>query len=83
MFAFLLRRLAATIPVMLTVAVMVFMMLRLTPGDPAAIIAGDNATTQQIADIRTRLGLDEPIFSQFFIWLGSILRGDVFVRLFF
>lgn len=83
MFAFLLRRLAATIPVMLTVAVMVFMMLRLTPGDPAAIIAGDNATTQQIADIRTRLGLDEPIFSQFFIWLGSILRGDLGESFFF
>ena len=52
MLSYILRRLAATIPVMLIVAVLVFLMLRLTPGDPAAIIAGDNANTEQVALIR-------------------------------
>ncbi|MFL5143956.1 MAG: ABC transporter permease, partial [Microvirga sp.] len=75
MLSYILRRLAATIPVMLIVAVLVFLMLRLTPGDPAAIIAGDNANTEQVALIRSRLGLDRPMFVQFFIWLGNILQG--------
>ncbi|MBX9989020.1 ABC transporter permease [Phreatobacter oligotrophus] len=83
MISYILRRLAATVPVLFTVAVMVFLMLRLTPGDPAAIIAGDNATTQQILDIRTKLGLEQPILQQFFIWLGSILRGDLGESFFF
>ena len=83
MFGYILRRLIATAPVMLIVAVLVFLMLRLTPGDPAAIIAGDNANAEQIAAIRTRLGLDEPIVTQFFIWLGNLLRGDFGESFFF
>ena len=83
MLGYILRRLAATAPVMLIVAVLVFLMLRLTPGDPAAIIAGDNANAEQIAAIRNRLGLDEPIFTQFFIWFGNILRGDFGESFFF
>jgi peptide/nickel transport system permease protein len=68
---------------MLVVAVFVFLMLRLTPGDPAAIIAGDNANAQQVADIRAKLGLDEPIITQFFIWMSKILRGDFGESFFF
>src|SRR6266542_5929857 len=83
MIGYILRRLVATIPVMLIVAVLVFLMLRLTPGDPAAIIAGDNANAEQVAAIRTRLGLDEPIYTQFFIWLGNVLRGDLGESFFF
>ncbi|MGL4287378.1 MAG: ABC transporter permease, partial [Phreatobacter sp.] len=83
MISYILRRLVATVPVLLTVAVMVFLMLRLTPGDPAAVIAGDNATSQQIVDIRTKLGLDQPIVSQFFIWIGNTLRGDLGESFFF
>ena len=83
MFGYIVRRLIATAPVMLIVAVLVFLMLRLTPGDPAAIIAGDNANAEQIAAIRTRLGLDEPIVTQFFIWLGNLLRGDFGESFFF
>ena len=60
---YILRRLLATIPVMLIVAVFVFLMLRLTPRDPAAIIAGDNANSEQVAQIRQQLGLDQPMFS--------------------
>ena len=60
MYGYLFRRLLGTIPVLLVVAVFIFLMLRLTPSDPAAIIAGDNATTEQVAKIRSQLGLDRP-----------------------
>jgi peptide/nickel transport system permease protein len=77
MLNFILRRLAATVPVLLVVAVFVFLLLRLTPGDPAAIMAGDVATAEQIERIRAGLGLDRPIVVQFGIWLGKILSGDL------
>jgi peptide/nickel transport system permease protein len=83
MAGYILRRIAATVPVMLIVAVLVFLMLRLTPGDPAAVIAGDNANAEQIAAIRSRLGLDQPIVVQFFIWFGQILHGDFGESFFF
>ncbi|MFZ2652705.1 MAG: ABC transporter permease [Burkholderiaceae bacterium] len=77
MFAFLARRLAATIPVLLIVSLLVFLMLRLSPGDPAAVMAGDAASTEQIAQIRTGLGLDRSIPQQYAIWFGKVLRGDL------
>ena len=77
MLNFLLRRLLSTIPILLIVSVLVFLMLRLTPGDPAAVLAGDAATTEQIAQIRTTLGLDRSIPTQFFIWAGNLLRWDL------
>jgi peptide/nickel transport system permease protein len=61
MFGFLARRLLSTLPVLLVVAVLVFLVLRLTPGDPAAVLAGDAATSEQIAQIRANLGLDRSI----------------------
>ena len=73
MYGYLLRRLLGTIPVMLVVAVFIFLMLRLTPSDPAAIIAGDNANAEQVAQIRSQLGLDQPMLQQFFIWSGKVL----------
>ena len=76
MLDFIARRLIAIVPVLGVVAVFVFLMLRLTPGDPAAVIAGDNATSDQIADIRTKLGLDEPIWTQFAIWISNVLQGN-------
>jgi peptide/nickel transport system permease protein len=57
--------------------VLVFLLLRLTPGDPAAIMAGDAATGEQIEHIRAGLGLDRPIIVQFGIWLGKVLSGDL------
>ena len=77
------RRLLATIPVLAVVAVFVFLLLRLTGGDPAAVIAGDNATSQQVAEIRARLGLDRPLVEQFVIWMSSVLRGDLGESFFF
>ena len=77
------RRLLATIPVMALVAVFVFLLLRLTAGDPAAIIAGDNATAQDVIEIRARLGLEQPIVRQFVIWIGRVVRGDFGESFFF
>ncbi len=77
MFNFILRRAAASIPVMAMVAAVVFAILRLTPGDPAAIIAGDSATPQQLAEIRQTMGLDEPIHIQFFMWIWRLFQGDL------
>jgi peptide/nickel transport system permease protein len=77
MLNFLFRRLLATIPVLLVVAVLVFLMLRLTPGDPAAVLAGDAANTEQIAQIRATLGLDRSVPEQFVIWVGQMLSGDL------
>jgi len=76
------RRILATIPVMGVVALTVFGLLHLTPGDPAVIIAGDYATTQDIDKIRTRLGLDRPLLTQAGIWLASVARGDLGVSIY-
>ncbi|MCC7045480.1 MAG: ABC transporter permease [Alphaproteobacteria bacterium] len=82
MGAYIVRRLLATIPVMAVVAVVVFLLIHLSPGDPAAVIAGDTATPEQITLIRARLGLDEPLWTQFGIWSWAILRGDLGVSIF-
>jgi peptide/nickel transport system permease protein len=83
MLDFIARRLVAIIPVLAVVAILVFLMLRLTPGDPAAVIAGDNATSDQIAEIRIKLGLELPIWQQFAIWIGDVLRGNFGESFFF
>ncbi len=82
MTAYIIRRLLATIPVMVIVGIFVFMLLHLSPGDPAAIIAGDNATEANIAAIRARLGLDRPLHEQFFDWAWSTMRGDLGTSMF-
>ncbi len=80
--SFLLRRLAATLPVMAVVAVVVFLLIHLSPGDPAALIAGDLATTDDIDRLRSALGLDKPLPVQFVGWLGRILSGDLGTSIF-
>src|SRR5512132_2265794 len=82
MLAEVLRRLLATIPVMGVVAIAVFALLHVTPGDPAVIIAGDYATTEDIARIRARLGLDQPFHTQVAIWLSRIVQGDLGTSIF-
>jgi peptide/nickel transport system permease protein len=77
MLRFLLQRLLALIPVLFTVAVIVFLILRLTPGDPAAVIAGNNATNEDIDRIREQLGLTQPLLVQFGIWLSGVVQGDL------
>jgi peptide/nickel transport system permease protein len=81
MLGYLLRRVLAAVPVMGVVALVVFLLLRLTPGDPAAVLAGDNATPAQLERIRTSLGLNEPLYVQFFTWINKLLHGDLGVSL--
>ena len=82
MFAYVVRRLFATIVVMAVVAFVVFLLLYLTPGDPAAILAGDAATSDDIARIRERLGLDDPFLARFGHWVWALLHGDLGVSIF-
>ena len=67
----------ATAPVVLVVTVFVFLLLRLAPGDPAAVIAGDNATSEQIERVRAGLGLEQPLVVQFALWCQKLQRGDL------
>ncbi|MBI3710017.1 MAG: ABC transporter permease [Proteobacteria bacterium] len=82
MFAYIVRRLLATIPVMGVVAIFVFSLLYLTPGDPAVIIAGDFATVDDVARIRAKLGLDQPFHIRFGDWLWAVLHGDLGISIF-
>ena len=77
MLRFVFSRLAAVVPVLFVVSCMVFLILRLAPGDPAAVIAGSSATNADIEQIRARLGLDRSLPVQFGIWLGRVLQGDL------
>ncbi|WP_428700166.1 ABC transporter permease [Stappia sp.] len=77
MLGYILRRVLAVIPVMIIVAVFVFLLLRLTPGDPAAIIAGDMATPAQLERIRQSLGLSDPLHVQFLTWVGLLMKGEL------
>jgi peptide/nickel transport system permease protein len=82
MLAFIVRRLFSTVLVMAIVAVFIFLLLHLSPGDPAAIIVGDNATQVQIDAVRRQLGLDDPLAVQFVRWLAGVLKGDLGVSIF-
>ncbi|MBO9643672.1 MAG: ABC transporter permease [Pseudacidovorax sp.] len=77
MLSFLGKRLLATLPVILVVAIAVFMIVRLTPGDPAAIIGGNSATNEDLDRIRAQLGLTQPLWTQFATWAGHVLQGDL------
>jgi len=82
MITYVIRRVIATIPVMAVVALVVFSLLYITPGDPAAIIAGDQATPADIERIRASLGLDRPFLVRFGEWAWQILHGDLGTSIF-
>ena len=77
MSGYIVRRVLATIPVLLVVALVVFALIRFAPGDPAAILAGQEATQEEVEGIRRQLGLDRPLPVQLGIWFRDILRGDL------
>jgi peptide/nickel transport system permease protein len=79
---YVIRRVLATVPVMLVVSVIVFMLIHLAPGDPVLLIVGDFATPEQIAQTRVALGLDQPLWHQFYVWTRNVLGGDFGVSLF-
>ena len=77
LFGYVTRRLLWTLPTLFVVGLLVFVLMRLIPGDPAQVILGDNGTPEQLADLRRQYGLDKPIFTQFFLWLQHVVRGDL------
>src|SRR5450631_2307279 len=82
MLSYILRRILATIPVMAIVALLVFSLLYIAPGDPAAVIAGDQASPADVERIRQSLGLDQPFMVQFGSWVWRILHGDLGTSIF-
>ena len=79
---YVLKRILAVIPVLGIVAVIVFLLLHLSPGDPAELIAGDTASSADVERVRELLGLNRPLYEQFFSWLGRLLQGDLGVSVF-
>jgi len=77
MYDYFIRRLLQLVPVLLGVTIIVFGMVRLIPGDPAQIVAGTNATIEDIQSIRQKLSLDKPLVEQYFIYMKNIFKGDL------
>jgi peptide/nickel transport system permease protein len=75
------RRAFTVIPVLLGVSLLVFGFIHLIPGDPALTMLGERATPEKVAEVRQRLGLDRPVYEQYLIYLGKILRGDLGVSI--
>jgi peptide/nickel transport system permease protein len=83
LIGYLARRVLALVPVLIVVGIVVFLLIHLTPGDPAAVILGDSATPARIASLRHELGLDKPLWEQFLTWGRGVLSGDLGNSLFF
>lgn len=77
MLTYLLRRLAQLVPTLVLISAVVFVLLRLVPGDPAVVLAGQDASPEVVADIRARLGLDRPVLVQYVVYLGNLFHGDL------
>ncbi|HYM91325.1 MAG TPA: ABC transporter permease [bacterium] len=82
MLSYLIGRLLALVPVLLVVAAVVFLLIHLTPGDPARVLLGQDATPEQVQALRHDLGLDRPLVVQFGFWFGRAIRGDLGLSLF-
>ena len=82
MLQFLLKRLGGAMVVLAIVAVLVFLLTRLASGDPIALLLGDQATAADIAAAREQYGLDKPLTTQFVLWIGEVLRGNLGQSLF-
>ena len=74
---YLIRRIAAAVPILILVGLITFLLIHLTPGDPAAVVAGENASLEAIEAARHRLGLDQPFLVQFWHWLRAVSVGDL------
>ncbi len=83
MFAYTAKRVLTLIPTLLAASVLVFLFVRMIPGDPAAILLGDSATPEDVAALTAELGLDEPLPFQYFLWLGNVVQGDFGRSVFF
>ena len=74
---YLVRRAISTLPMLVLVGLITFLLIHITPGDPASVVAGENASDEAIEDARRRLGLDKPFLIQFWIWLVNVLHGEL------
>jgi len=83
MLAYTIKRILALIPTLLAASVLVFLFVHLIPGDPAAILLGDTATPEEIAELTRAMGLDRSLVTQYFLWLGNVLQGDFGTSIFF
>lgn len=83
MLVYTLKRLLALIPTLLAASMLVFLFVHLIPGDPASILLGDTATPEEVAALTRELGLDRPLWTQYLIWLGNVLQGDLGTSVFF
>ena len=77
MLAYTVKRLFTLIPTLLAASILVFLFVHLIPGDPAAILLGDTATPEEIAQLSAEMGFDRPLWIQYFLWLGNVLQGDL------
>ncbi len=77
MWTFVARRILISVPVLLSASIVLFVVLYILPGDPAAFVLGDSAAPAQIVAFRHTLGLDRPVLLQYLFWLGGLLRGDL------
>lgn len=77
MWTYIARRLLLMIPVIVMVALLTFLLIRLIPGDPAGQMLGLDATMQEIEEVRQEMGLDQPLYKQFLIWAGNVIKGDL------
>src|ERR1700676_2774512 len=75
--AYILGRLLQMVPVLAVLAVLVFMMIRLIPGDPAVTLLGVEATADKVQELRTHLGLDQPLWVQFWLYVSGLAHGDL------
>lgn len=76
MGSYVIKRIVGLVPILFGISLLVFTILHLVPGDPASIMLGTNATPEAIAALRTRMGLDEPLITQYLSWLGGLVKGD-------
>ena len=76
MGGYILKRLVSAIPVLLGITIIVFLIMAMIPGDPATAILGSYATPENVERLNRHLGLDEPVWKQYFIWLSNLLQGD-------
>jgi len=83
MLIYTIKRLLALIPTLLAASILVFLFIHLIPGEPAAILLGDTATPEEIAALTREMGFDEPIWTQYLLWLGNVLQGDLGTSVFF
>lgn len=82
MLNFILKRILSLIPVLFVVSVVVFLLVHITPGDPASVMLGPEASPQEVAELQEKLGLNRPILEQYVTWVGDIFKGDLGTSLF-